>query len=122
MEIANVEAALEKVRGFIDLLDQNERLWNSNSTGHPLWRETDSQIHEQLPLILRIAARADPELPAKLKEDSYGWPYHRTMEASRQLAGLLGSIEETERILGPVGPKLAAANLHPWIWNAAVDL
>ncbi len=122
MEIANVEAALEKVRGFIDLLDRSERLWNSNSTGHPAWRQADSQIHEQLPLILRIAARTDPELPAKLKEDSYGWPYHRTMEASQQLAGLLGSIEETERILGPVGPKLAAASLHPWIWNAAVNL
>jgi hypothetical protein len=122
VEIANVEAALEKVRGFIALLVRSELLWNSNSTGHAAWRETDSQIHEQLPLILRIAARADPELPTKLKEDSYGWPYHRTMEASRQLAGLLDTAEEAEQILGPVGPKLAAANLHPWIWNAAVGL
>lgn len=44
------------------------------------------------------------------------------MDAARQLAGLLSSIDEAEQILGPVGPKLAAANLHPWIWNAAVDL
>jgi hypothetical protein len=58
VEVANVEAALEKVPGFID------------STGHPAWRQADRQIHEQLPLILRIAARADPELPAKLKEGS----------------------------------------------------
>jgi hypothetical protein len=70
VEIANVEAALEKVRGFVDLLDQNEGLWNSNSTEYPRWRETNSQIHEQLPLILRIAARAVPELPAT---STAGW-------------------------------------------------
>ena len=50
------------------------------------------------------------------------WPYRTILQTSQQLAGLLDSHEEAERILGPVGPKLAAANLHPWIWNAAVDL
>ena len=57
-----------------------------------------------------------------LKEQSHGWHYYQTIKAARRLAGLLSTVEETERILGPVGPKLAAANLHPWIWNAAVDL
>jgi Protein of unknown function (Hypoth_ymh) len=85
-------------------------------------RQPDGQIQEQLPLISQIAARIDPELPAKLRDDSFGWPYHRTLEASQQLAGLLDSAEEAGQILGPLGPKLAAANLHPWIWNAAVDL
>jgi tetratricopeptide (TPR) repeat protein len=80
------------------------------------------QDHEQLPLVVRIADRADPELAAKLKQQGAGWPWRSAMDASRQLAGLLGTVEEAERILGPVGPKLAAASLHPWIWNAAVDL
>jgi hypothetical protein len=44
------------------------------------------------------------------------------MESSRQLSGLLATLEEAERILGPVGPKLAATSLHPRIWNAAVSL
>ncbi len=131
MEIADVEAALEKVRRFVALLEESERMWNAIGSGAvtenpPQWKQTDSQIHDQLPLILRIAARADAELATKLEkgidEGSYGWPYHRAMEASRQLAGLLGSLEEAERILGPVGPKLAATSLHPWIWNAAVGL
>jgi hypothetical protein len=43
-------------------------------------------------------------------------------EAAQQLAGLLSSLDEVEQILGPRGPKLAAANLHAWIWNAAVSL
>src|SRR6266568_2226589 len=63
-----------------------------------------------------------PRTRVKLKLEGHAWRYSPTLEASRQLAGLLGSAEELERILGPVGPKLAAANLHPWIWNAAVDL
>ncbi len=126
VDIANVEAALEKVRGFIALLDQHHRLWDAfgSTTPEPLQlKDTDSQVQEQLPLIRRIADRADSELAGNLKKDGYpSWPYYRILETSRQLSGLLGSRGEIERILGPVGPKLAAASLHPWIWNAAVDL
>lgn len=116
MEIADVDTALKKVREFITLLEQNHNAWNATSSldgPSPHQTQTDNQIREQLPLIMRIAAREDPDLAGLLKQDSYGWPYHRVEEASRRLVGLLGSIEEAERILGPVGPKLAAANLHP---------
>jgi hypothetical protein len=41
-----------------------------------------------LPLILQIAARADPDLAAKLKQEGYGWLYRPAMETSRQLASL----------------------------------
>lgn len=50
------------------------------------------------------------------------WAHTKALAAAQRLEGLLTSIEETEKILGPVGPKLAAENLHPWIWNAAVSL
>lgn len=96
----------------------------STLTQVPQRTQTDNQIQEQLPLIIRIADRADADLAVKMQKSSgaYGWPYYSTVDAARQLAGLLSSIDEAEQILGPVGPKLAAANLHPWIWNAAVDL
>jgi hypothetical protein len=124
VEIADIELALGKVRGFITLLEQSQRIYSQspNRLQNPEWKQTDNQIQEQLPLILRIADRADPDLAVMLKEQSHGWRYYQTVKAARQLAGLLSSIEEAERILGPVGPKLAAANLHPWIWNAAVSL
>ncbi len=64
---------------------------------------------------MQIAYRADPDLAATLKQESYGWRYRPAMEAAQQLVGLLTSIEEAEWILGPAGPKLSAANLHPWI-------
>jgi hypothetical protein len=128
VDIADVDAALAKIRAFIALLEQHHAAWEQTSAydsfSSPQLKEADNQIQEQLPLIVRIAGRADADLAAKMKKDggAYGWSYYRIREASRQLAGLLSSIDETERILGPVGPKLAAANLHPWIWNAAVSL
>ena len=123
MEIADVGAALEKVRQFVLSLEENQALWKAHGYGEgsPV-RKSDHQIREQLPLVRRIAERADPELAAELKRPGLVWQWDPVLKASQQLAGLLSSVEETERILGPVGPKLAAANLHPWIWNAAVDL
>ena len=121
MEIADPAAALEKVRSFIALLEQGKHL-RQVAADSVQAKQTDVQIYEHFPLVLRIAARVDPELVDELKKESYGWRWYGTLNASRQLAGVLSSAEETERILGPVGPKLAAASLHPWIWNAAVDL
>jgi hypothetical protein len=121
VEIADVEAALAKVRDFIALIELAAQLQRTDA--HTSERgKVSAQIQEQLTLVRRIAARVDPELVADLTDESPGWGYDRPLRASRQLAGLLTSVEEAERILGPVGPNLAAANLHPWIWNAAVDL
>jgi hypothetical protein len=111
MDIANVEAALKRVRGFITLLEENYGIYNtvgSMSPENPHLRGSDNQIQEQLPLIKRIAERADSEIARKLTEDSLGWPYYRMREASLQLAGLLDSLEEAAQILGPVGPKPGA--------------
>ena len=117
MEIANIEAGLEKVRGFIGLLEQSQHMYSVTRAQTPEWKQTDTQIQEQLRLVMRIAERADPELAVMLKDHSYGWPYHQTIKAARQLAGVLATAEEAERILGPVGPKLAATSRHPWIWT-----
>jgi hypothetical protein len=124
VEIADVDAARSKVREFLACVDQSEHIYNETGLyeDSALLRQTYSQVHERLPLILRIAARADAEIAVALKVQTDGWPFYKVKDAARQLAGLLDSMEEAERILGPVGPKLAAANLHPWIWNAAVDL
>ncbi len=113
-----------KVRGFLAHLDQSELIYNETGLYEDDVRlkQSYSRVHEQLPLISRIAARADAEIAAALKVHTGGWPFYKVKDAARQLAGLLDSVEEAERILGPVGPKLAAANLHPWIWNAAVNL
>ena len=122
MEIADVPAALKKVQSFIVVLVRGQREWSEAKTPPYISDYRNNDILERLPLIVRIAARVDGELPAKLQEESEGWPYDRTLKAARQLAGLLKATEDAQQILGPVGPKLAAANLHPWIWDAAVNL
>jgi hypothetical protein len=132
VDIADVEAALGKVRAFIALLDTNHAQWDGAGSGVVVGSSsaaagqtaTTAQIQEQLPLIQRIAARADADLASKMEvhHSAYGWSFDSIREASQQLAGLLSSLEEAEQILGPRGPKLSAASLHPWIWNAAVSL
>jgi hypothetical protein len=87
VEIADVEAALAKVRAFITLLEQNHNAWKASSSmegPNPHQTQTDNQIQEQLPLIIRIAARADDDLAAKMEKDggAYSWSYYRIEEAS----------------------------------------
>ena len=122
MEIADVPAALKKVQSFIVVLKRGKQEWSKDGTSPSISDYRTNDILERLPLIVRIAARVDAELPAKLQEESDGWPYDQTLKAAQQLAGLLKATEDAQQILGPVGPKLAAANLHRWIWNAAVGL
>src|SRR5215469_2291018 len=67
VDIADIDAALSKVRAFIALLDQNHATWQKTGVyadPTPQQTETDNQIQEQLPFIIRIAGRADAGLPA----------------------------------------------------------
>ena len=74
------------------------------------------------------AAGSNPATPTRKPQVTHypvtcgRWSYYSIQQASQQLAGLLSSLEEAEQIIGPRGPKLSAASLHPWIWNAAVSL
>jgi hypothetical protein len=122
VDIADIDAALGKVRVFIGCLELDRDNWYNEHVPVAHQQASAAAVQKQLPVIMRIAARADGDLTVMLKSVSAGWPYDRTLEAAQQLAGLLSSAEEIERILGPAGPKLAAAELHPWIWDAAVHL
>lgn len=52
----------------------------------------------------------------------YHWPWDECYDRCLELLGALQSSAEAEAILGPSGPQLAAQDLHPWVWHAAVDL
>lgn len=75
VDIAEVEAALGKVRAFIALLEQNHAQWDAAGSGVVVGsssaasgqKVTTAQIQEQLPLIKRIAARADADLASKME-------------------------------------------------------
>lgn len=126
MEIADANLAAGKVSEFLVLLSGSQHHWQEAGRAipdhDPEWIGREGQIRKQLPLIERIAERMDPALAQRMRGESHGWPWQRTLEAAQELAGILASLQEAQKILGPVGPKLSAANLHPWVWNAAVDL
>jgi hypothetical protein len=50
------------------------------------------------------------------------WPWFTARAAMVQLLGLASSQDELQAILGPSGPSIVAARLHPWVWRAAVTL
>jgi hypothetical protein len=60
--IADLQAALEKVRQFIELLESSRAVYRNNPRGSDQGRQANSRVHESLPLILQIADRADPDL------------------------------------------------------------
>ena len=63
--LADIDAALKKVRAFVTVIDQNYEAWRQSSVYDrptPQQKYTDNLIQEQLPLITRIAGRADTQL------------------------------------------------------------
>jgi hypothetical protein len=63
VEITDIKAAPGKVRSFIALLEANLRMFSDPPTPSEL-RQSEDRIHEALPLVRRIAARADRNLRA----------------------------------------------------------
>ena len=86
MEIGDVPAALRKVRSFIVILERGRDNWTKRGDSPRIWDQRNKEILERLPLVLQIAARADPELPAKLQADSYySAPGHHGCSVLRQV-------------------------------------
>ncbi|WP_420443084.1 TIGR02391 family protein [Candidatus Poriferisodalis sp.] len=87
--------------------------------------EFHAEILQRQPLIEDIAVEVDavdnPARFAPLPTDAFGWRWASAMEATQRLVGVLRNRSVRSAILGPSGPLLAANQLHPWVWNAAVD-
>ena len=119
MGIADPEAALAKLREFLALIaaDLHDR-----EDDDP--RSSLAELYAIQPLIEGIASSIDPDNVGHLsKKMSRGhWPNGFTQHEAIRLIGILQQRADYERILGPVGPTLAANRLHRWVWNAAADL
>ena len=113
MGIADPEAALEKVREFLELLKAGY------GDG-----EATARAAEMQPTIEEIAKRIDPDNVGRLSERNRygGWDHGPASTEAHRLIGILENHEVHEQIFGPVGPTLAANRLHPWVWDAAASL
>jgi hypothetical protein len=129
MAVQDQKKALEELRIFLGHL-QHSRQLNDNARIRmgALYRRDEalqaqeSVINGLLPLVEQIAAAYDERLCARLRDVGGGWPHARAVAACEELIGIIETADRADAIFEPTGPKLSASDLHPWIWNAAVDL
>jgi hypothetical protein len=73
-----------------------------------------------------IAAMGEEDLAAKVVEHEEGLygghPFTQARVAIVEAIAILALREELAEIVGPVGPRLVASELHPAIWGAAAKL
>ena len=112
MGIADPQAALERLREFLHLQEQAGR--------YPMGevpRDLRAAINQLGPLIEEMAralGEAGVEVVAGYRS--------RAIAVTNRLIGTLEQQEDYQQIFGPVGPTLAASQLHAWVWDAAADL
>lgn len=117
----NVEWALGKLREFrkiaaVHFVPETAwelAYWESASPSADV--QAAAQVAEQI---------LDRVLPGWRDADWDGdsGPNWRHRAATVRAIAQLEAQEELEANLGPVGPKLAAASLHPWVWGSVASL
>jgi Protein of unknown function (Hypoth_ymh) len=88
-------------------------------------RSSDEEIQKRLLLVRQIAEDIAPELTAQVASHSlggYSWEWHNVGTVVSQLTGVLEQDERRQAIFTPVGPSIAASQLHPWVWEASARL
>lgn len=124
----NLAWAIEKVSDFAALLEEDQdRHRAAHGRGTRETRtllELGREVNLGLSTIIRIAERAEPSVldDLQVKNTGGGWRYYTMNQATQVLLGAVQSMEDVERNLGPRGPQLAAASLHPWVWEASAGL
>jgi hypothetical protein len=86
-------------------------------------RSPDDRVVRQWAVVERILARYLPDWKARAQPpDGYklrGYRWHDHSEAATLYLAVIEGQEEVERHLADRGPSLTAAQLHPWVWEAA---
>ena len=141
--ISDPAKAIIKVDWFIEFIEENRNplagwegqfltnrdepppclIWDLQGKGFVDYeRWIKQKVVELQPFMEEIASRIDPigESGRLAEHESDGWD--RAEAAARRLRGKLVYADEMSEILGPIGPVLNAERLHPWVWNAAVNL
>jgi hypothetical protein len=121
----NYELALGKVNEYIGWCERTVWMQQNNSQLYfttPGWEELNARITEGLPLVEKLALAIDERLAALLRIPDPVFQNKNKLTACLELRGIIQTQEETVEILGPQGPKLAAEDLHPWIWDHAAQL
>jgi Protein of unknown function (Hypoth_ymh) len=120
-------AAVEFLSEFLGFLNESKTIYDGSPEyffQHPRWAPLQEQINASLIGVRRLAEVVEPGLVDKLqtKQEMYLWEWSDARDATHQLRGAIEQHERIDRILQPVGPTLAAAGLHAWVWQPVVTL
>ena len=134
MTFPNPAKALEVLYEFRDHLIRNqeihERHENSNSYGelNPSYDDASYRELQRLEPIIEEIARAVESDPARHHAPGVGvafagmWAWSTQPGWVERLIGILENRARRDEVFEPAGPNLKAVQLHPWVWNAALDL
>jgi len=123
----NIELAILQLEEYQSLLERGEQIYQSSPqyrwVNDPNYKDVESDLISRRILIEQIMHELGGDLLARFKTRSLtSWPHRNEVVPVGETLGLLKNRDVSNAIFGPVGPKLAANQFHPWIWNAAVSL
>jgi Protein of unknown function (Hypoth_ymh) len=132
----NDALAHERLTGVLELIDRWGALYNRrwSKRGHSEALGLASEVDELIDEVRTrtklahdvINAMGEEELAAKVVEHEEGQfgghPFTQARVAVVEAIAILAQREELAEIVGPVGPRLVASELHPTIWGAAAKL
>src|SRR5262245_61664097 len=118
MTQVNAASALAFLQEMSDCLEANK-----GASGEAM-RSTHVEIQKRLLALRRLTERVAPSLVEKVRPDGMGlgFDWYGLQDVIDQLTGVLEQEERLEAMLGPVGPSIAASQLHPSVWNASAAL
>ena len=117
--------ALHEVREFRGRVQTADGMWDAHDyyLNNPAYKQIVEEIHKQLPMIKGIAREFEPDLADRIDRGiNYGTGYGSAAAATNELLGIIETADRRAAIFGVKGPKLAAANVHPWVWGVAAHL
>jgi hypothetical protein len=70
----------------------------------------------------RVGNQPRPNEGLSKIDGAYSWPHTSQLQASQLLFGAVRDRTELAENLGPQGPRLLAAQVHPWVWLPAANV
>lgn len=119
------------------MIDEWGELYERRWGGRPPYQEQpglDSQLSARIDEVRArtklahdvIAAMGEDDLAFRVVENNEGLsgrhPFTQARVAIVEAIAIVAQREELAEIVGPVGPRLSASELHPTIWGAAAKL
>jgi hypothetical protein len=127
-----------RLKDVLGLIDQwgglYEQRWGHRPPDYQEQPSLDSVVKEGIDKVRArtrlahdvIEAMGEDEIAAKVVEHNEGQfgghPFNQARLAIVEAIAIVSQREELAKIVGPVGPRLSASELHPAIWRAAAAL